>query len=241
MSQEDESRIKQVELILENIEKITTGIVMEEIQVLKEYLNSCSLVSPRSEGQQIIVAKTETCFINLLTEEELEKFPLFKDYLGTNSAVFAFEYNTIIVSPQYFELDYVSLVLLHEAVHGMVGQVCSGLEDYTCRAESEAYAYFAEFAVFDHMATQKNSKYYETLRKSTELLTKSPTIIYPDYEKAGMVREFVTSNSMEQDKAWMSIFWLRTYWEVYYSQYPGDKAVEMYIDFLERLLRDGSI
>ena len=229
----DQDRIDYAQSIVNRAAELTQELNVAEVTSVTNFLQLCGIWKPAEQGiLNIYPVEEDVCNIVVLKDED-QKFESFKSYFvegegvrSENFAVYDYYNNLIIIRmlPETTEyklsLDYLALVMVHEAVHNLVQPDCTGLAQMACRASREAVAYQAEFLLLDLLGNKKApDSYFPTLQATAQkmgpLYEASGEVFFPDYEKSSDLRRFFDSESKLQDDLWLSVYWLRGYWEIY--------------------------
>lgn len=218
---DEEERIVYTEEILFRLHDYARELKIPEVEELTNFLLTCSILKPVAEGGMVIKGKTDACHIMVLKNEDA-KYDRFAAFFTEERGFSVFDHEARIIylfmeHPFQVDPDYLSLVLLHEGVHAALHAGCP-VGDYECRATDESMAYRVEFLFLDYLG-QNNPKYYSDLRKAAEALAPeyeaTGNIVFPDYSKASEMRKYFNSYSEDQDRLYLALYWLRTYWEMF--------------------------
>ncbi len=251
----DQDRVDYAQSIIKRADSLIAELDVPELNIFSEYLNRCSIWKPEGEGgANISPISDEAC--RLVVWKEGDKSPYLQDMMSEDlkSAHFAFydHLNEMIVirmlpnNPENkLSLDFLAIVLVHEAVHALFDdKECFTLE---CRASNEAYAYQVEFLLLDILGNKKNPGYGPTLQKAAETMAPAyeatGKVVFPNYEKDSKnMKMYFESDSDLQDQLWLSVFWLRSYWQMYiYLREDMPSADISFQAFLKEMYGSGSM
>jgi len=251
----DQDRIDYAQSIIKRADALIAELDVSEIYIFSEYLNTCSIWKPEGEGG-VVIRSNPNGACQLVVWKDGDKSPYLQDMMSEDlrSAHFAFydhQYDMIVIrmlpdNPENkLSLDYLALVLVHEAVHALFDdKECFTLE---CRASNEAYAYQVEFLLLDILGNKKGPGYSQTLQEYAE--TEGPAyeatgkIGFPDYVKdSKYMKWYFESDSDLQDQLWLSVFWLRSYWGMFMYIRPDITAADISFQaFLREMYGSGSM
>jgi hypothetical protein len=227
----DQDRIDYAQSIINRASELTQELNVAEVTSVTDFLQLCSIWAPVDQGMiNIFSVGEDVCQIVVLKDEDrnLQSFEGYFNQSGVRSesiGVYDYQNDVIIIrmlpdSPENkLSLDFLALVMVHEAIHKLVRPDCTGLTQFACRASREAIAYQVEFLLLDLLGNNKAPDYFPTLQATAQkmgpLYEESGEVFFPDYEKSSDLRRFFDSESKLQDDLWLSVYWLRGYWEMY--------------------------
>lgn len=251
----DQDRIDYAQSIIKRADALIAELDVPELNIFSEYLKKCSIWKPEGEGG-VVIRSNPNGACQLVVWKDGDKSTYLQDKMSEDlkSTHFAFydRQNEIIIIRMFSDnpenklsLDYLAIVLVHEAVHALFDdKECFTLE---CHANNEARAYQVEFLLLDMLGNKKGPGYGQTLQEYAE--TEGPAyeatgkIGFPDYVKdSKYMKWYFESESDLQDQLWLSVFWLRSYWEMYMYIRPDITAADISFQaFLREMYGSGSM
>jgi hypothetical protein len=199
---------------------------------------------PVKEGAKYLTGNSGICQI-VVAKESDSVHEIWKDFIFQEDffALYDSGYDYIFIEMQNESVseDYITAVLIHEAVHAIWRNNCAPT-DYNCRANDETVAFLIEFAYLDYIAAKKNSGYNQYLQRESQKLIESylsdGQIEYPDWDNPAQyseVRQFFDSSDAAQDKRWYSLLWMRKYQEGFFREFGSENGYRLFVQLISSI------